>query len=222
MRVLVVEDDPDIAYGLEVGLKRAGYHPDVARDGLEGEEMAALHPYRVILLDLMLPKKNGAEVCKALRAIGVTVPILMLTARDQVNDRVAGLDAGADDYLVKPFALEELLARIRALTRRDSDRREAVLAVGELEIDTLAQTVTRSGEPIHLTKREFQLLEALARNRERVLTRDAILQRVWNNEDALPNTVNFHMASLRKKVDPEGRLIHTVHGFGYSLRTGGA
>lgn len=219
MRVLIVEDDPDIAEGLMVALRRAHYHPDHAEDGETGQEMALLNSYGVILMDYMLPKKDGRSVIRALRAAGVRTPILMLTARDEVADRVEGLDAGADDYLVKPFSLDELLARIRALGRRESDRREAILYAGDLEIDTLAQTVSRNGEAIHLTRREFELLEALARNRERVLTRDAILTRVWNNDEALPNTVNFHMASLRKKVDPEGRLIKTVHGFGYALKS---
>lgn len=219
MRVLIVEDDPDIADGLMVALRRAHYHPDHAEDGELGQEMALMNSYGVILMDYMLPKKDGRSVIRALRAAGVRTPILMLTARDEVADRVEGLDAGADDYLVKPFSLDELLARIRALGRRESDRREAILYAGDLEIDTLAQTVSRNGEAIHLTRREFELLEALARNRERVLTRDAILTRVWNNDEALPNTVNFHMASLRKKVDPEGRLIKTVHGFGYALKS---
>ena len=220
MRILIVEDDPDIAFGLETALKRADYHVDVAMDGVTGEEMAITHHYGVILLDLMLPKKNGREVCRTLRGAGIATPILMLTARDQIDDRVNGLDAGADDYLVKPFAMQELLARIRALGRRESERREAVLYAGDLVIDTLAQTVKRGDDAIHLTRREFQLLEALARNRDRVLTRDAILSRVWNNDEALPNTVHWHRRGVRKKVDPEGTLIQTVHGFGYSIRSG--
>ncbi len=216
-----MEDDPDIVVGLETALKRAGYVTDTALDGEEGETMSLSHSYGLILMDVMMPKKNGRDVCKSLRAAGIATPILMLTARDAVSDRVLGLDAGADDYLVKPFALEELLARIRALWRREHERREAVLVAGDLRVDTLAKTVTKQGEPVHLTKREYELLEALISNRERVLTRDAILSRVWNNDEALPNTVNFHMVSLRKKVDPAGKLIHTVHGFGYVLRSGG-
>ncbi len=221
MRLLIVEDEPDIAFGLETALKREGYLVDVALDGEAGEDLAIERAYGVILLDLMLPKKSGREVCRTLRRAGITTPILMLTARDQVDDRVEGLDAGADDYLVKPFAIKELLARIRALGRRESDRREAVLSVGGLTIDTLAHQVQLDGEEVRLTKREFQLLEALARNRGRVLSREVILQRVWNTDDALPNTVSFHMKSLRRKVDPTGVLIHTVHGLGYSLRSPG-
>lgn len=220
MRVLIVEDEPDIAIGLETALKRQGFHVDWAADGSEGEKQAIEHPFGVILLDVMLPKKDGIQVCRTLRQLGITTPILMLTARDAVDDRVNGLDAGADDYLVKPFALEELLARIRALTRRDAERKASSIPVGDLVVDTLAQSVRRGQDSIHLTKREYELMEALARNKDRVLTREVILARIWNNEDALPNTVNFHMASLRKKVDPDGKLIETVHGFGYTIRSG--
>lgn len=215
---MIVEDEPDIAFGLETALKRERYQVEVALDGATGEQMAIENHYGIILLDLMLPKKNGREVCRTLRSLGISTPILMLTARDQIDDRVEGLDAGADDYLVKPFATKELLARIRALGRRESERRGGEISIGDLKIDTLAHTVTRGTENIRLTKREFQLLEALARNRGRVLTREVILSRVWNNDEALPNTVSFHMASLRKKVDPNGEIIQTVHGLGYSLR----
>lgn len=214
-----MEDDPDIASGIELALRRAGYIIDVRRDGLEGEQAAFENLYGLIVLDLMLPGKNGFEICRSLRKHGKNLPILMLTARDEVADRVTGLDAGADDYLVKPFAIDELLARVRALTRRTSEQRGSAIEVGNLMLDTLAKTVMRSGDVIHLTKREYELFEALARNKDRVLTREAILARVWNNDEALPNTVNFHMASLRKKVDPDGILIETVHGFGYTIRT---
>ncbi len=220
MRILIVEDDPDIAEGIEIALRRASYKPEVARDGVRGEELAFLNSYAVILLDLMLPGRDGREVCKNLRNAGISTPILMITARDQVNDRVFGLDAGADDYLVKPFAIEELLARIRALTRRESKKRGTVLEFGPIKLDTLDHAVTVSGQEVKLTKREFDLLEALLRNTGRVLTRDAILERVFNNDEALPNTVNFHMSSLRKKVDPQGQWIQTVHGVGYVARSG--
>lgn len=219
MRILIVEDDPDIAEGVSIALRRAGYQIDWAEDGEAGERQAFMHSYGVILLDLMLPKKDGSEVCKALRRADISTPILMMTARDRVSDRVMGLDAGADDYLVKPFAIDELLARVRALSRRESANRSAQLVVGPVEIDTQGQIVKVSGQTVQLTHREYSLLEALARNVGRVLTRDAILERVWNNDEALPNTVNFHMSSLRKKVDPESKLIHTVHGFGYSMRS---
>ncbi|MFN8219408.1 MAG: response regulator transcription factor [Fimbriimonadales bacterium] len=220
MRILVVEDDPDIAEGVETALRRAGYRPEVVYDGLEGEEAAVLNPYGLILLDLMLPGKDGRDVCRALRKSGISTPILMMTARDQVSDRVLGLDAGADDYLVKPFAIEELLARVRALSRRSAPQRAAILDIGDISIDTVGQTVKVAGKEVHLTQREYSLLEALARNEGRVLTREAILERVFNNDEALPNTVNFHMSSLRKKVDPEAKWIQTVHGFGYIMRRG--
>lgn len=222
MRILIVEDEPDIARGMEIALQREGYAVELAADGHAGLEAAMLNSYGVILLDWMLPGLDGPTLCRTLRESGIATPVLMVTARDHVPDRVQGLDTGADDYLVKPFAIEELLARIRALTRRDSAQRGAQLEIGPLSIDTLGQSVALGGRPVHLTQREYSLLEALARNRGRVLTRDAILQRVWNADEALPNTVNFHMKSLRRKVDPEGRLIHTVHGFGYVLRWEGS
>lgn len=221
MRVLIVEDDAEIAEQLAAVLRRHDYRPDVAPDGPAGESAALEGSYGIILLDLMLPGRDGLEVCRRLRQAGVSTPILMLTARDAVPDRVKGLDAGADDYLPKPFSVSELLARMRALRRRESVRRESVLAGGGLELDAVARTVRKDGAEVRLTRREYELLEALMRNAGRVLTREAILERVWNNEEALPNTVNFHLSSLRRKVDPEGRIIRTVHGFGYTFRPEG-
>lgn len=218
MRILIVEDEPDIADGIDIALGRAGYKTEIARDGREGYEMGMMNSYGVILLDVMLPIMDGRSVCRQLREAGVSTPIIMVTARDAVEDRVGGLDIGADDYIVKPFAVDELLARIRAVTRRESAMRSATLHVGPLELDAGAQSVKVDGREVQLTQREFTLLEALARNAGRVLTRDAILSRVWNTDEALPNTVNFHMKSLRRKVDPNGKLIHTVHGFGYVMR----
>lgn len=219
MKVLIIEDDLDISSGLSTALKREGYYPEVAHNGLEGEELALMNSYGIILLDLMLPGKSGVEICKSIRQAGIKTPVLMLTARDQVEDRVSGLDTGADDYLVKPFALPELLARMRALGRREAAQKKQVHQVADLVVDTLAGTVRRGDRSIHLTAREYSLLEALIRNPGAVLTRDVILERVWNNDEALPNTVNFHMSSLRKKVDPEGNLIRTVHGLGYVLES---
>lgn len=219
MKVLIIEDDLDISSGLSTALKREGYYPEVAHNGLEGEELALMNSYGIILLDLMLPGKSGVEICKSIRQAGIKTPVLMLTARDQVEDRVSGLDTGADDYLVKPFALPELLARMRALGRREAAQKKQVHQVADLVVDTLAGTVRRGERSIHLTAREYSLLEALIRNPGAVLTRDVILERVWNNDEALPNTVNFHMSSLRKKVDPEGNLIRTVHGLGYVLES---
>jgi len=177
--------------------------------------------YGLVVLDLMLPKLDGFEVCSQLRRNRSTVPILMLTARDEIDDRVRGLDVGADDYLPKPFDVRELQARVRALLRRDKVLKTGVLTIDDLEIDSSAKTVRRGGKEVHLTPREFSLLEALTRNVGRTLTREMILDSVWNNEEALENTVNFHVTSLRKKIDTEGatKLIHTVHGFGYVLRS---
>lgn len=221
MRILVVEDEPDIASGIEIALKRAGYAVEIRGDGESGEEAAMMNSYGAILLDWMLPKRDGHSVCRNLRSAGIATPILMVTARDQISDRVSGLDVGADDYLVKPFSIEELLARIRAISRRESVQRARVLSAGPFEIDTSNQSVRVHGSEVRLTNREYTLLEALARNHGRVLTRDAILQRVWNSDEALPNTVSFHMKELRKKVDPEAKYIQTVHGFGYVLRVDG-
>lgn len=220
MRLLIVEDDLVIASELERALRKAGNSPDVARDGKTALRLAGENAYAAIILDLMIPAPNGVEVCRALRTGGNPTPILMLTAKDTIDDRVAGLDAGADDYLVKPFAFQELMARLRSITRRDSQLKANLIEVGDLSIDPAKHTAFRAGQPLNLTKREFTLLEALARRTGQVLTRDAILERVWNNLDTLPNTVNFHVSSLRKKVDPPGQpaLIHTVHGVGYVLR----
>lgn len=222
MRILVVEDDTVIASQLSLALEREGFKPDVARDGEQGLQMAREGSYALMILDVMLPYRDGWSVCEELRKGRSTLPILMLTARDAVEDRIKGLSGGADDYLPKPFDIRELLARIQALLRRDKVHRTGVIRVGDLELDSNAHKVTRAGVEIDLTPREFSLLEALARNEGRTLTRQAILERVWDNEDSLENTVNFHVASLRKKVDAshETKLIHTVHGIGYVLRAG--
>lgn len=218
VRILIVEDEPDIADGVDVALRRAGYKTEIAREGREGYEMGMMNSYGVILLDVMLPNMDGRTVCRHLREAGISTPIIMVTARDAVEDKVGGLDVGADDYIVKPFSIEELLARIRAVSRREAANRSSLIQIGPLELDPAAQSAKIRGKVVQLTQREFSLLEALARNPGRVLTRDAILTRIWNTDEALPNTVNFHMKSLRRKVDPDGQLIHTVHGFGYVMR----
>jgi two-component system copper resistance phosphate regulon response regulator CusR len=191
----------------------------MASTGPEGETMAMMNSYGLILLDVMLPGKDGMAICKSLRHADIRTPILMLTARDEVKDRVMGLDVGADDYLVKPFALDELLARVRALTRREVRLKKSQIVVGPIEVDTHNKSVTVAGEPVKLTHREFQLLEAMARNPGRVYSREQILESVFQSDEALPNTVNFHMSSLRKKVDPEGRIIRTIHGLGYTMES---
>jgi len=219
VRILVVEDDAVLGEQLVKALGREGFRVDWAKDGEEGVDSAILHPYALVLLDVMLPKLNGFDVCRSLREVQVDTPILMLTARDEVADKVTGLDAGADDYLAKPFAFPELMARIRALTRRTSANKAAKILVGDLEISTIDQSVKRAGESLHLTPREYSLLVALAQNRGRILSRETILERVWSDDQSLSNTVNFHVTSLRKKID-SGRansLIETVHGFGYRI-----
>lgn len=221
MRVLVVEDDEVIGSELVKSLAKEGYRPVLVTNGPDAVSAAVETSFGLIVLDVMVPGFDGFEVCRRLRKSGVQTPVLMLTAKDAVEDRVGGLDSGADDYLVKPFDIQELLARLRALKRRESALKADVLEIADLRIDTRAHTVVRAGRAIELTRREFDLLEALVRNAGRTLTRDAILQRVWNDDDSLPNTVNFHVVSLRRKIDEcfEPKLIHTVHGLGYTVKT---
>jgi DNA-binding response OmpR family regulator len=220
MRILVVEDDEVIAERLVKALGKEGYQVDVAYDGEEGLQMALDREPSAIVLDVMMPKRDGFSVVAALRKKKITTPVLMLTARDQVEDRVSGLDSGADDYLAKPFDFAELAARLRALIRRDKSIKSSSLHFADLDIDLSTKMVKRSGEYIHLTPREYSLLEALAQNEGRVLSRDVIVERIWGDEESLSNTVNFHVTSLRKKIDAgrDGSLIETVHGFGYRLR----
>ena len=220
MRILLIEDETGIANLIREGLEEAKYRVDVAADGETGLRMALEETYHLILLDLMLPGRDGWSVCEELRSRRDRVPILMLTARDTVKDRVRGLDAGADDYLPKPFDFQELMARVRALLRRDKIHRTRVIRVGDLEIDTAQHRVTRAGAEIHLSHREYDLLEALAANESKVLTREAIQERIWMNEEAGYNTVNVYIGMLRKKIDANHtvKLIHTIHGVGYTLR----
>jgi DNA-binding response OmpR family regulator len=220
MRILLVEDDRKAARVLEKGLKEDGFVVDVAHTGDDGETQAAVKDYDVIVLDWLLPGKPGIDVCRALRAAGVATPILILTARDALADRVAGLDAGADDYLTKPFAFAELLARIRALLRRAASGRPAVLKVADLTLDPATHRVTRGQRRIALTPREYALLEYLARHAGRVVTRTELGEHVWEAEyDTLTNLVDVHVSHLRRKIDEGERvpLIHTVRGRGYRL-----
>lgn len=220
MKLLLIEDDVAIADVVRRGLERSGFQVEVAADGAEGLRLALSEEHSLILLDVMLPIRDGWSICRELRARRRTVPILMLTARDDVDDRVRGLDLGADDYLPKPFAFPELLARVRSLLRRDKIHRARVIRIDDLEIDTDARRVTRGQSEIHLTPREYALLEALASQEGRVLSRSYILERVWDDEESVSNTVDVHVATLRKKIDAgrEDRLIQTVHGAGYALR----
>jgi DNA-binding response OmpR family regulator len=219
MRVLLIEDEKPIADVVRRGLEDAGYSVDLAHDGNKGLEMATEGLYSVILLDLMLPGCDGWTVCQRLRADRNTTPILMLTARDAVQDRVRGLEIGADDYLPKPFDFTELLARIQALLRRDRLHKGRVIHVADLEIDTGLRRVTRAGQEITLTPREYSLLESLASHEGKVLTRDVILKNVWLDNESFSNTVDVYVGILRRKIDQGHavKLIQTVYGVGYTL-----
>ena len=220
MRVLLVEDDRRIASFVAKGLRENAYAVDIAGDGEEATYLASLNPYDLFVLDVNLPIKDGFEVCSELRKGGNSKPVLMLTARDGIDDRVSGLDLGADDYLVKPFEFRELLARLRALSRRQSDVRSPKIMIDDLEIDSTSQTVKRGGEPVELTAKEFSLLEFLALNKGRVVGREEISEHVWNeNFDPFSNLIEVYIKRLRKKLD-EGRedpLIQTRRGSGYIL-----
>ncbi|HEY3283726.1 MAG TPA: response regulator transcription factor [Armatimonadota bacterium] len=220
MRLLVVEDDRVIASALKEGLEEAHFRVDHAQDGEVALEYALTGAYSAVILDLMLPKRDGWAVCEELRASRVTTPILMLTARDALEDRVRGLNTGADDYLTKPFEFTELLARVRALLRRDKVHKSTLIKVADLEIDTLGRVVRRAGQEVSLTGREYTLLEALAANEGRILTRETIQDRVWIDDDSTTDTVRVYIGLLRKKIDlgHSEKLIHTVHGVGYVLR----
>lgn len=220
MRILLIEDDRAIGSVVRRGLESARYDVDWVQDGAEGLRLTTEREYGLILLDLMLPKMDGWQVCETLRSRRITTPILMLTARDTVADRVKGLETGADDYLPKPFDFTELLARVKALLRRDRLHKGRVIRIADLEIDTAAGVVKRGGQEIHLTRREYTLLEALAANEGRVLTREVIQDRVWMDEESYSNTVDVHIGLLRKKIDAGNpvKLIQTVHGVGYTLR----
>jgi len=220
MRVLVVEDERRIAEFLCRGLSEQGYAVDVATDGEEALDWPAVAEFDAIILDVMLPVRDGFQVCRVLRERGVKTPILMLTARDAVEDRVRGLDSGADDYLVKPFAFSELLARLRALSRRDRAALGTVLSVADLTMDTSARDVRRQGVSIELTTKEYALLEYLMRHANQVLTRTMIAEHVWNYDfDNATNVIDVHVRNLRRKVDEPFRtkLVQTVRGAGYRI-----
>ncbi|MCC6427941.1 MAG: response regulator transcription factor [Phycisphaerales bacterium] len=218
MRVMVIEDNPKMASALERGLREHGLAVDVAHSGYEGEDAAAAGSHDIILLDLMLPDRDGIEVCRNLRRRGVKAKILMLTALSSTDDKVQGLDAGADDYLAKPFEFEELLARVRALLRRGEASESRRLRYDDLELDLYSRTAKRGVEPIELSTKEFALLEYLMRNPNRVLTRTQIGEKVWDmNFVPTSNVVDVYISSLRRKADRgfTKELIHTVKGMGY-------
>ncbi len=223
MRVLIVEDEHKIAAFIKRGLEENAYAVDVAYDGEEGYEWAQNFPYDIIILDVMLPKLDGVALCKRLRAKGGNASVLMLTAKDAVEDRVAGLDAGADDYLVKPFAFQELLARLRALRRRGGDQRTTQLRVADLTLDLVTHLAERDDQSIDLTTKEFALLELFMRHPNQILSRTVIAEHVWDYDFySQSNIVDVYVRYLRKKIDDpfDEKLIQTVRGAGYRLAEG--
>jgi DNA-binding response OmpR family regulator len=222
-RVLIIEDQKKLLQSLRRGLEEEGYDVDAATTGEEGYYLATTGSPDAVILDLMLPKRDGLKVLSDLRSQGFARPVLILTARDGVEDRVAGLDGGADDYLVKPFAFAELLARLRALMRRDVSGRELVLRADDLEIDLLGRRVIRGGVELDLTRREYELLAFLVRHKNVTVTRDMISREVWREASgALTNTIDVYINALRKKVEQPGKrqLIYTIRGVGYAVRDG--
>jgi len=221
MRILLVEDEKKIASFVKKGLREEHYIVDVAADGEKALFQAEINPYDLIILDIMLPGKDGIEVCRQLRSEKIDVPILMLTARDRVKDKISGLDSGADDYLTKPFAFEELLARVRALLRRKREVKNIILKLADLELDQLLHKVKRSQKEIALSSKEYALLEYLMLNANHVVTRTMISEHVWNEDfDSFTNVIDVYINYLRNKIDKGSakKLIHTLRGRGYILK----
>ncbi|MFD2245546.1 response regulator transcription factor [Pontibacter ruber] len=222
MRILLVEDEPKVASFIKKGLEEQAYEVDQAYDGLFGVKLALQNEYDLIILDIILPNLNGLDACREIRKHNANVSILMLTALGTTDDKITGLDAGADDYLTKPFEFKELLARIRALTRRSNDNSSSEkLSLADLEMDLAKKTVTRSGKPINLTAREFALLYYLLRNQNRVVSRVDITENVWETSfDTGSNVIDVYINFLRKKIDKgfPTKLIHTLVGMGYVLK----
>jgi DNA-binding response OmpR family regulator len=219
MRILLVEDEAPIAGFISRGLTEHGFGVDVARDGEEALDWPAVADFDIIILDVMLPRRDGIDVCRTLRQRGLRTPVLMLTARDAVEDRVLGLDSGADDYLVKPFAFAELLARLRALSRREPALLGNELRISDLLLDTATRRVARAGVDVDLTTKEFAILEYLMRHPNQVLSRNLITEHVWNYDfENSTNVIDVHIKNLRKKVnDRDGKLIQTLRGAGYRV-----
>ena len=221
MRVLLIEDNRRLSDSLRITLEEDGYAVDVAYDGLDGEEMGLVPSYDILILDIMLPGKDGLEVCRELRDRHITTPILMLTARDALDDRVLGLDSGADDYLGKPFEVDELRARLRALLRRDSSSKSGMLQVADLILDPAAHTVQRAGRLIELTAKEFSLLEYFLRHPNHLVTREKVEEHLWSYDHVIAsNVVDVYVRRLRNKIDDpsEVKLLETLRGAGYRLR----
>jgi two-component system, OmpR family, copper resistance phosphate regulon response regulator CusR len=225
VHILVVEDEPKLASALKEGLEDERYDVSVAKSGEEGFYLLHSERFDLLMLDVMLPGRSGFEVLAQLRKNGVAIPVLLLTARDSVEDRVHGLDAGADDYLVKPFAFPELLARVRALLRRGGPEKPGRMTVGDLSLDAAARSVSRAGAPVELTAREYDLLEYLFRNQGSVVSREMLARDVWKETaraTPIDNVIDVHVARLRRKIDDgfDQKLLHTVRGVGFILREG--
>lgn len=221
MRILIVEDEKKVAGFIKKGLEEETYAVDAAHDGEEGFHLASMNQYDMIILDLMLPKMDGLEVLTRLRDKKINIPILLLTAKDAVEDKVTGLNKGADDYLTKPFAFSELLARVRSLLRRGQAETKTELKVGDLSLDLVSHKVNRNGEEIELTGKEYSLLEYFMRNEGKVLTRTMIAEHVWDyNFDTFTNVIDVYVNHLRKKIDKQypAKLLHTLRGVGYVMR----
>lgn len=222
MRILIIEDEKDLAFIIKKGLEEAGYIVDEANDGEEGQYMAENYPADVIVLDIMLPKIDGLTLLTNIRKKGIVTPVILLTARDAILDKIKGLDTGADDYLTKPFIFDELLARIRTLIRRQSSVKESVIRIADLEINTSSHQVSRGGSPVALSAREYALLEYLAYHTDTVVSRTDIVEHIYNEDtDMDSNVVDVYINYLRNKIDKdqEEKLIHTVRGAGYMLKS---
>ena len=223
MRILLIEDEQKVSALVKRGLTAERYAVDITADGLEGLEFAEVYPYDLIILDLMLPRVTGSDVLQRIRRKNVFVPVLILTARDSIEDKVKLFELGADDYLTKPFAFAELLVRVKALLRRGPVNRSSTLRVGDLELDRLTQQVKRGGKRVELTAKEYALLEYLMQNAERVLSRNMIIEHVWDQSfDGITNIVDVYVRHLRSKVDDGNifKMIRTVRGTGYMIRSG--
>lgn len=221
MRILLVEDEVKLAHAMKRALELQKYAVDIINNGKDGLDFAIGEDFNLIILDVMLPEIDGIEICKRIRAAGIHTPVMMLTARGQISDKVTGLDIGADDYMVKPFSFEELFARIRALVRRPVQTNDPVLNVKDLTLDPKTFSVKRGANAIELSAKEFSLLEYLLRNKNAVMNKDQIIAHVWNyDSDVLPSTIEVHIKHLRDKIDSDSKvsLIHTIRGRGYTIR----
>ena len=221
MRILLVEDEVKLAHAIKRALELQKYAVDAVNNGQEGLDLAVGEEFSLIILDVMLPEVDGIEICRRVREAGIHTPIMMLTARGQISDKVTGLDVGADDYMVKPFSFEELFARVRALVRRPTQTNDPILNVKDLTLDPRTFVVKRGEQHIDLSAKEFSLLEYLLRNKNTVLNKDQIISHVWNyDSDVLPSTIEVHVKHLRDKIDSDSgtSFIHTIRGRGYTIK----